>query len=941
MQNGSTKTGRGVTVNGTVSTLKRQPKMVSSRQERGSCSSTVSCPVFSGSQSDLDEEPAPRCPSSCSTPTLHRPGSTASLKASTSSLQRNAKGSLTSLKSFPSSTALQSSSFSIHSSSPSLRSSNPIIRNSNPSLQSFNPSLRSSNASIRNSNPSIRSSNPSLHSSNPSIHSSNPSLRSSNPSLRSSSPSLHSSSISSSEDDSWDTNSWSSGATCLLRSSIKQHSQEVFRVGFGSDSEAVFQNSDSGPGSVSGSEQREPADPAHVNRRDSVSSAASTVSTDLEQEIEEKLKFSQFLDEVTCRVLNPACLQAFGAPIRPSMTSSLQSLSGPWFGSRESQKPVSMSKWSKCMPSCKILDASESLRRTQEQSSLGRTYLETDIDRVRREDEESVEKWSGESSRRCPSPASKRSDGAPLPPYRSTSLPRPTMSSTTDGESRGGSSASVSAQEQKEDLRRRLCCSTQKLQQLQREFESTRVYLEAELRRAQDQLDTFTEKLRRIQSSYAALQRINQDMEEKIHRMTQRYEDEKRSLNGEILTLNSRLMEAKITIQKLREDNDLYRKDCNLAAQLLQCGKSPYRAHKLSELPAELQKRVSSHMEKQRSGRSVALHQSYTDAVPTAVIGRILEKPESGRSCPVTRSPSPQIQDLPDKAQRRTAYKSSDLYCSDTALYCPEERRHERWTERRQSADHSGQTTADTQNNPEDHQRLHAFMLQASQCYDLPRALSTSQQTLHTHWHDGDPEDRPTFLKSSSFQNGDRMPSSTPQGGTLRSLHPMDGWMSMEDINSFSICSPGLISPLSFSERHFIIDPEIKPGPLYDSVRDGATRYPHYSASVGSSPALNTRIRLKTDRGQAIRSKDSAQGSTRRFFTSENTHDETADASRRDYAEESRSSSAESLNHSLGVQRFQKEPQKQNTPQFQKIGNTGLSRKDSLTKAQLYGTLLN
>ncbi|XP_056332398.1 brain-enriched guanylate kinase-associated protein [Danio aesculapii] len=501
------------------------------------------------------------------------------------------------------------------------------------------------------------------------------------------------------------------------------------------------------------------------------------------------------------------------------------------------------------------------------------------------------------------------------------------------------SSASVSAQEQKEDLRRRLCCSTQKLQQLQREFESTRVYLEAELRRAQDQLDTFTEKLRRIQSSYAALQRINQDMEEKIHRMTQRYEDEKRSLNGEILTLNSRLMEAKITIQKLREDNDLYRKDCNLAAQLLQCGKSPYRAHKLSELPADLQKRVSSHMEKQRSGRSGALRQSYTDAVPTAVIGRILEKPEPGRSCPVTRSPSPQIQEFPDKAQRRTAYKSSDLYCSDTALYCPEERRHERWTERRQSADHSAETNANTQNNPEDHQRLHAFMLQASGCYDSPRALSTSQQTLHTHWHDGDPEDRPTFLKSSSFQNGDRR--STPQEGALRSVHPIEGWMSMEDINSFSICSPGLISPLSFSERHFIIDPEIKLGSLYNSVRDGAAGFPHYSASVGSSPALNTRIRLKTDRGQAIHSKDSSQGSSRRFFMSENTTDEKADASRRDYADESPSSSAESLNQSLDVQRFKTEPQKQNTPQFQKIGSTGLSRKDSLTKAQLYGTLLN
>ncbi|KAL0169368.1 hypothetical protein M9458_033964, partial [Cirrhinus mrigala] len=53
-----------------------------------------------------------------------------------------------------------------------------------------------------------------------------------------------------------------------------------------------------------------------------------------------------------------------------------------------------------------------------------------------------------------------------------------------------------SLQEQKEDLRRRLGCTTHKLQQLQSEFESTRQYLETELRRAQDELDKFTEKLR-------------------------------------------------------------------------------------------------------------------------------------------------------------------------------------------------------------------------------------------------------------------------------------------------------------------------------------------------------------------------------------------------------------------------------------------------------------
>lgn len=82
---------------------------------------------------------------------------------------------------------------------------------------------------------------------------------------------------------------------------------------------------------------------------------------------------------------------------------------------------------------------------------------------------------------------------------------------------------------------------------------------------------------------------------------------------------------------------------------------------------------------------------NYSDAVPTSLIAKVLEKPEPGSSSPVTRSPSPQLQEgdfligigSTDQLNRRIAYKTSDLYCSDTALYCPE-----RWqTERRQSVD--------------------------------------------------------------------------------------------------------------------------------------------------------------------------------------------------------------------------------------------------------------
>nr|XP_019953047.1 PREDICTED: brain-enriched guanylate kinase-associated protein-like [Paralichthys olivaceus] len=55
---------------------------------------------------------------------------------------------------------------------------------------------------------------------------------------------------------------------------------------------------------------------------------------------------------------------------------------------------------------------------------------------------------------------------------------------------------SSSLLEQKEDLRKRLSYTTHKLELLQSEFDSTRQYLETELRRAQEELDKFTDKLR-------------------------------------------------------------------------------------------------------------------------------------------------------------------------------------------------------------------------------------------------------------------------------------------------------------------------------------------------------------------------------------------------------------------------------------------------------------
>ncbi|KAG7327916.1 hypothetical protein KOW79_007860 [Hemibagrus wyckioides] len=603
-----------------------------------------------------------------------------------------------------------------------------------------------------------------------------------------------------------------------------------------------------------------------------------------------------------------------------------------------------------------------------------------------------------------------------------------------------------SLQEQKEDLRKQLSYTTHKLEMLETEFDATKLYLETELRRAQEELEKFTDKLRRIQSSYAALQRINQELEEKFKEKTQQYEEEKRTLSREIIVLNNHLTEAKITIKKLREDNDLYKKDCNSAAQLLRCGKSLYRSQMQSKLPTEFQEKASSHMENHGHGRSKGLfHSPYSDAA-SAVIAKLVEKPEPGSSCPVTRSPSPQPQDPDfltntemnsiDTLQHHVVYKSSDLYRSDTALYCPMDERHQdRWQGRRKSVDLQGRNTAlgipqirnSTDSNMEDYNfhsqynevALHEGSTPGSSSYSSfsvasdekglapSSTLSSSHLALYMDWRDGDYEckstssfdkDSPRFPKSHSFQHM----TSSPQKGNapvymrtsscysepyhsprLTSSHSMGSsgvpkdscssihipeeelighWrhLSVEDINSFSYLNPGRVSPYSFSEQHFAIGPsKLKLGPLYGSVREGDSTFHTgipdscFSNSPGSSLAPSPKHSLglsKTEKGAMYQSNNSIQECKSSLFLAGISKDSesTVGNVNKEYVDVSPNSSAESLHQTpmdaSNVRHYQLQspgPRMKTSPQHQKFISTGLSRKDSLTKAQLYGTLLN
>uniref|UniRef100_A0A3Q3B9L2 Si:dkey-174m14.3 n=1 Tax=Kryptolebias marmoratus TaxID=37003 RepID=A0A3Q3B9L2_KRYMA len=577
--------------------------------------------------------------------------------------------------------------------------------------------------------------------------------------------------------------------------------------------------------------------------------------------------------------------------------------------------------------------------------------------------------------------------------------------------------------EQKEDLRKRLSYTTHKLELLQNEFDSTRQYLETELRRAQEELDKFTDKLRRIQSSYSALQRINQDLEEKIHRDSQHHDDEKRALSREIIVLNNHLMEAKLTIEKLQEDN----------------------------LPADFQERLTVHLE------DSPLCHNYPDS--TSLIANVLEKPdEACSSSQVSRSPSPQAQEHTFILERlgpgerlglRAAYKS-DLYSSDTALYCPDDRHRER----RPSMDLHGYRTLlygpqnSTDSTPEEGSvglrasfsqehfaKFPAALGGGSSSYssfsgggsedkgnDPPSSAASSphHHSLYMEWRDaGDYErksdsswerDSPgSFSNAHPFQqtelshhqNGSSPvysrtmsscfsepyeplpPSSSPsvaygdsrRGSTLAPEEEelISRWrqLSVEDLSAHSYRSPGRASPYSFSEQHFSVRPaKIRLGPLYSSFQEGADYYHQQGADamdpvwVAASPECSPGLRQAHSQAHLYRAEDS-QGSEHSLYHSGSSKDRegsvVAAGQSAEYVDPSPNSSTESLNqrslemaaelqhyqvvemHSMPAQVSQPPPQTPPppSPYNQKFGSLGLSRKDSLTKAQLYGTLLN
>lgn len=450
---------------------------------------------------------------------------------------------------------------------------------------------------------------------------------------------------------------------------------------------------------------------------------------------------------------------------------------------------------------------------------------------------------------------------------------------------------------------------------------------------------------------------------------------------------------------------------------------------------------------------------TYVDTVPASLMAEVLEKPdEACSSSQASRSPSPQTQDHTFILERlgpgerlglRAAYKS-DLYSSDTALYCPDDRHRER----RPSVDLHGPRKLQygpqnsTDSNPEEGSvglragfsqehfaKFPATLGAGSSSYssfsgggsedkgnDPPSSAASSPRhhSLYMEWRDaGDYErksdsswerDSPRgFANAHPFQQTDLShhqngsspvysrtmsscfsepyeplpPSSSPSvayGDSRRGsmLAPEEEeligrWrqLSVEDLSAHSYRSPGRASPYSFSEQHFSVRPaKIRLGPLYSSFQEGADYYQHVDGIMDQvwvpaspSPECSPGLRQAHSPAHLFRAEDSQESEHSLYHSGSSKEREgnvAAGGQSEHYVDRSPNSSADSLNQitqemAAELQHYQVEmhslpaqvspspsaTQAPPSPFNQKFGSLGLSRKDSLTKAQLYGTLLN
>ncbi|XP_014489464.1 PREDICTED: uncharacterized protein LOC106752343 [Dinoponera quadriceps] len=134
-----------------------------------------------------------------------------------------------------------------------------------------------------------------------------------------------------------------------------------------------------------------------------------------------------------------------------------------------------------------------------------------------------------------------------------------------------------------------------------------------ELASTKEELLIWQEKYSRLHEAHKRVQKVNQNLEDKLLRIVDKCETEKGAFTKDIATLSHRLADANFTIHRLTQDNEKYRNDVSLAIQLLQCKPSNFVGQKYDSLPSEVQAKVRTYVAQKRCPVDAAAQPTSSD----------------------------------------------------------------------------------------------------------------------------------------------------------------------------------------------------------------------------------------------------------------------------------------------------------------------------------------
>ncbi|XP_035910680.1 uncharacterized protein LOC118511557 isoform X2 [Anopheles stephensi] len=112
----------------------------------------------------------------------------------------------------------------------------------------------------------------------------------------------------------------------------------------------------------------------------------------------------------------------------------------------------------------------------------------------------------------------------------------------------------------------------------------------------EDSIIAWQDKYERLYESHKRVQKLNQNLEDKLLKLVDRNSGERAQLTSDVATLSVRLAQANYNIQSLKREIERYKTDISVAIQLLQCKPDSFVSPKLSTLPIEIQSKVATYM---------------------------------------------------------------------------------------------------------------------------------------------------------------------------------------------------------------------------------------------------------------------------------------------------------------------------------------------------------